>query len=42
MLQEYSKDYFSRLAQNKDVFIYGALTGALVYFLAVKYIVKKQ
>lgn len=41
MLTNYSQDYFARLSQNKDVFVYGALTGALLYFITIKYIIKK-
>jgi hypothetical protein len=42
MPTNYAQDYFTRWSQNKDVFVYGALTGALLYFIAIKYVVKNQ
>ena len=35
-LSYYSKDYFERLKNNKDVFVYGALTGALILYIIMK------
>jgi hypothetical protein len=32
----YSKDYFTRLGQNKDVFIYGLMFGALASYFVFK------
>lgn len=37
----YLKDYADRWLKNKDVFVYGALTGVLIYWLSLKYISKK-
>jgi hypothetical protein len=42
MPTNYGEDYFKRLSQNKDVFIYGALTGAIIYWATLKYITKKM
>jgi hypothetical protein len=38
----YFKDYGTRWSENKDVFIYGALTGAIIYWATLKYITKKM
>jgi hypothetical protein len=42
MLTNYGEDYFKRLSQNKDVFIYGALSGAFIYWIALKYIANRR
>jgi len=42
MPTNYGEDYFKRLSQNKDVFVYGALSGAIIYWLALRYIIKRS
>jgi hypothetical protein len=42
MPTNYGEDYFKRLSQNKDVFVYGALSGAVIYWLALRYIIKRS
>jgi hypothetical protein len=42
MPTNYGEDYFKRLSQNKDVFVYGALSGAVIYWLALRYVIKRS
>lgn len=37
----YFTNYATRWSQNKDVFLYGALTGAIIYWASLKYVSKK-
>lgn len=38
----YLKDYADRWSKNKDVFVYGTIFGAIIYWSALKYISNKN